>query len=294
MSTDGPTVHRLAAFTDHPDGGNPAGVVVTDTALPVGEMQRIAAEVGYSETAFLHGPSVDHRSWQVRYFSPVAEVPFCGHATIAAAVVLGGQVGTGGFTMHTAGGPVPVEVGGADDALVATLTSIPPGVQPATEDLVSEVVDAAGLAPSHLDERYPPAVAFAGAHHLLLVLVDRSDLRGLSYDFDRVLAVMTAHELTTVAYLWPAADGTWHARNLFPVGGVIEDPATGAAAAAFGAYLRSIGAIATPGELDIVQGEDMGRPSRLHVLVPSGDGGISVSGRAVHIPTTGVDTPDLG
>lgn len=286
MFPDDPPVHRLAAFTEHPDGGNPAGVVVTDTSLPAVDMQRLAAEVGYSETAFLHGPSQDHRRWQVRYFSPVAEVPFCGHATIAAAVVLGGRFGTGGFTLHTVGGPVPVEVTRTGDALVATLTSVPPDVQPAPEELVSEVVDAAGIATSRLDERYPPAVAFAGARHLLLVLLDRSDLQALSYDFDRVLAVMNAHELTTVAYLWPAADGSWHARNLFPVGGVVEDPATGAAAAAFGAYLRSIGAIATPGVLDIVQGEDMGRLSRLHVIVPAGGGGIGVSGGAVDIPTT--------
>jgi PhzF family phenazine biosynthesis protein len=281
-----PPVHRLSAFTERPDGGNPAGVVVSDAALPPVEMQRIAAEVGYSETAFLYGPGDDRRSWQVRYFSPVAEVPFCGHATIAAAVVLGGTVGTGTFTLRTVGGPVPVEVARTDGVLVATLTSVPPNVQPAPEGLVSEVIDAAGIVPSRLDERYPPAVAFAGARHLLLVLVDRSDLQGLSYDFDRVLAVMTAHELTTVALLWPAPDGVWHARNLFPVGGVVEDPATGAAAAAFGAYLRSIDAIATPGQLDIVQGVDMGRPSRLHVTVPAGAGGISVSGGAVPIPTT--------
>jgi PhzF family phenazine biosynthesis protein len=73
------------------------------------------------------------------------------------------------------------------------------------------------------------------------------------------------------------------ARNLFPVGGVVEDPATGAAAAAFGAYLRSIGAIATPGHLDIVQGEDVGRISHLRVAVPAAPAGIDVSGGAVPV-----------
>jgi PhzF family phenazine biosynthesis protein len=284
MVPDDPTVHRLAAFTGHPQGGNPAGVVVRDSALPDAEMQRLAAEVGYSETAFLYSPSDDDRSWQVRYFSPVAEVAFCGHATIAAAVVLGGQVGTGGFILHTVGGAVPVEVARVGESLVATLTSVLPEVQPAPDELVAEVMDAAAIDRAHLDARFPPAVAFAGNRHLLLVLADRGELQHLSYDFDRVLAVMTAYELTTVAYLWPATDGTWHARNLFPVGGVVEDPATGAAAAAFGAYLRSIEAIATPGRFDILQGEDMGRTSQLRVTVPAGNSGIGVSGTAVQIP----------
>ncbi|WP_440975398.1 PhzF family phenazine biosynthesis protein [Pseudoxanthomonas winnipegensis] len=68
-----------------------------------------------------------------------------------------------------------------------------------------------------------------------------------------------------------------------PAGGVVEDPATGAAAAAFGAYLRALGAVQAPTDLHIVQGEDMGRPSQLRVHIPAA-GPIRVSGRAVPIP----------
>ena len=77
---------RLAAFTDDPRGGNPAGVVIGTHLPDAAEMQRIAAEVGYSETAFLAGDGGTR--WTVRYWSPAAEVPFCGHATIASAVAL--------------------------------------------------------------------------------------------------------------------------------------------------------------------------------------------------------------
>lgn len=77
-------VLRYSAFTSDPRGGNPAGVVLDARALHEGDMQRIAAQVGYSETAFL-SPRLDG-AFDVRYFSPQAEVSFCRHATIAAMV----------------------------------------------------------------------------------------------------------------------------------------------------------------------------------------------------------------
>src|SRR3954452_17869281 len=79
-------VLHYTAFTDTPDGGNPAGVVLDATGLTEDRMLAIAAELGYSESAFLVPRDVTE--FAVRYFSPEAEVPFCGHATIAAAVAL--------------------------------------------------------------------------------------------------------------------------------------------------------------------------------------------------------------
>ena len=83
------TLLRLAAFTTDPAGGNPAGVWIGDALPAADEMLAIAAEVGYSETAFLApaAPAEPGR-FIVRYFSPLAEVPFCGHATIASGVAL--------------------------------------------------------------------------------------------------------------------------------------------------------------------------------------------------------------
>ena len=101
------TVLRYAAFTDDPAGGNPAGVVLDAEGLDAAAMLAIAADVGYSETAFLRPRGGGE--YDVRYFSPLAEVPFCGHATIASGVALadaGGAVGD--VVFHTAGGLVPV------------------------------------------------------------------------------------------------------------------------------------------------------------------------------------------
>lgn len=274
-------VHRLAAFSEDPTGGNPAGVVLTDEPLADVEMQRIAAEVGYSETAFLASPSADGRTWQVRYFAPTSEVPFCGHATIASAVLLGRDGGRGRFQLETSVGTVPVEVGEVDGRVVATLTSVIPSVEEPPPGLVDAALGISGYARDDLDERFAPAVAFAGARHLVLVLERRAALARLAYDFEPLRELMLEHELTTVAFLWRAPDGTWHARNAFPVGGVVEDPATGAAAAALGGYLRATQTLTPPASFLVVQGEDMGRPSFLRVAIPDAVGGVEVSGTAM-------------
>lgn len=101
-------LYRYSAFSSDPAGGSPAGVWVGDAFPSADEMQRIAAEVGYSETAFVTPAS--GRSRSLRYFSPQAEVSFCGHATIAAGVVLGDTEGDGTYRLATFVGDVPVAV----------------------------------------------------------------------------------------------------------------------------------------------------------------------------------------
>src|SRR4051794_31469190 len=113
-------VLRYAAFTDDPSGGNPAGVVLDAAGASDEEMLAVAAEVGYSETAFVTR-SNGGSGYQLRYFSPTSEVAFCGHATIATAVAL---PRTGPLTFHTASGLVKVEANEGS----ATLTSVEPRV----------------------------------------------------------------------------------------------------------------------------------------------------------------------
>jgi len=111
----------------------------------------------------------------------------------------------------------------------------------------------------------------------------RARLSDLDYDFEALKATMQRHELVTVDLVHREDETTFNARNPFPTGGVVEDPATGAAAAAFGAYLREIGLITPPATVTVHQGVDMGRPSRLTVGIPSDRPEISVSGRALRI-----------
>jgi len=278
---------RLAAFTEVPDGGNPAGVVLDATALDAAAMQAIAAEVGYSETAFLTGGGGADRTYDVRYFSPAAEVPFCGHATIATAVALARRDGPGDLLLSTQAGPVAVRTQRDGDAVTATLTSVAPHVESLPDDEVAPALAALGWSAADLDPELPPRVAYAGARHLVLAARTRERLADLDYDFDALKIYMSDRDLTTVDLVFREDATTFHARNPFPVGGVVEDPATGAAAAAFGAYLRALGLVTPPVRVTVHQGEDMGRPSLLLIDLDEGEGGVHVTGHAVPIPGAG-------
>ncbi len=140
-----------------------------------------------------------------------------------------------------------------------------------------------GYTEPDLDPRYPPHVAFAGNDHLILALRDRTRLAALDYDYPELDSLMAEQRWTTVHIVWAEDATTFHARDPFPPGGVVEDPATGAAAAAFGGYLRDLGLVPVPGRVTIRQGADMGRPSRLLVDLRTDVRGVDVTGSAMPI-----------
>ncbi len=270
-----PDVLRYSAFTTDPAGGNPAGVVLDATGLDEAAMLAVAAEVGYSETAFVV-PRAGDREFDVRYFSPLVEVPFCGHATVATAVALGLP---GTLHFHTRAGVVAIEVG----AGTATLTSVPTSSEPASGDDVSAALAALRWDAADLDPRYPARWAFGGARHLVLGVRTRERLADLDYDFDALADLLRDNGAVTAQLIHERSTDVFDARDPFPVGGVVEDPATGAAAAAFGGYLRELGRVPAPRAFTIHQGDDMGRPSVLNVAVRPDDPRVKVTGAAVRI-----------
>lgn len=137
-----PQVLRYAAFSLDPAGGNPAGVVLDAEGLDEAAMQRIAAEVDYAETAFVTGGTGDG-GWDLRYFSPIAEVPFCGHATLATAVALAPAGGT--LTFRTPVGPVVIVVSHDEEGARASFASIEPQVSPLPDDDLAAIVALLGL-----------------------------------------------------------------------------------------------------------------------------------------------------
>lgn len=273
---------RYTAFTHDPEGGNPAGIVLDAGDLSDAEMLAIAAEVGYSETAFVTGGDAESRTFQLRYFAPSAEVAFCGHVTIATAVVMAQRLGAGPLVFHTPAGEIAVDTGIEDGVLRATLTSVPTRSRPVEEEVLDATLTALRWSRDDLDPAFPPHVAFGGNDHLMLAAATRERLADLDYDFDALRTIMTRNGWTTVHLFWRESDLRFHARDPFPVGGVVEDAATGAAAAAFGGYLRVLGTGSD--EFTILQGVDMGRPSILRVSIASPDGRSRVSGGAVELP----------
>lgn len=271
---------KYTAFTSNPSGGNRAGVWVGDELPDSDYMQRIAAEVGFSETAFI--APANGRDRLVRYYSPEAEVPFCGHATIAAGIALAESGGDGTYRLDTRVGLVPVSVESRDGVRIASLTSVDPRYTAAPGQLVADALGALNWSADDLDPDILPACAFAGAWHLVLAATTRDRLGALDYDFERLKAIMLGNDLTTLQLVWRQEANVFRSRNPFPVGGIVEDPATGAAAAALGGYLREAELIETPAAITIFQGEEMGRPSVITVNIPR-EGGIVVSGTAVRI-----------
>ena len=270
-------IERLAAFDDHGEGGNPAGVWIGAALPPAVEMAAIAREVGFSETVFA---APEGEGWRVRYFSPASEVPFCGHATIALGAALARRQGDGRFALTLNAAAITVE-GRRDGAqMQAALQSPPTRSSPAADALVDGALALFGYGRADLDVRMPPACIHAGADHLLLALTSRAALARMDYVLDAGRALMHAHSLVTIVLAWAEHDQLFHTRNAFASGGVLEDPATGAATAALAGYLRDI-RWPHGGRIDVVQGEDMGMRSLIAAEFGSDTGGpVRVSGSA--------------
>ncbi|MGL4319809.1 MAG: PhzF family phenazine biosynthesis protein [Paracoccaceae bacterium] len=274
-------VARLAAFADGAKGGNPAGVVIADTLPDTATMQRVATEVGYSETVFA---APDGAGWKVRYYSPIAEVAFCGHATIALGAALAERFGEGTFDLSLSQSRITLTAQRAADGWHATLTSPPTWSRAMPDSLSAVLCEYFGLSTSDLDPRMGPQLAHAGVLHGVLALRDRGRLADMDYPFEDLRDVMQAMGLTTISLIWFASPALIVARNAFPVGGVVEDPATGAAAAALGGLLVDQGWPLTNGQFTIRQGEDMDVPCVLNVQVTGKPGDpVRVSGRVREI-----------
>lgn len=268
---------KLAAFSQGDQGGNPAGVWLGDYLPDEITMQRIAADVGFSETVFA-APLAD--GFRVRYFSPETEVPFCGHATIALGAALAGQYGDGVFNLTLNQAQISVEGHAQGELISAALQSPPTHSEPVDPALLDEALELFGYGLTDLDARIPPALINGGTQHLVLALNSRDKLRAMTYDQQRGRELMVRAGWVTLVLVYCENLQLFHTRNAFAYGGVYEDPATGAAAAAFAGYLRDLGWTHS-GHIDIVQGEDMGSGSRLRAEIPEHKGSsIRVSGMA--------------
>lgn len=272
---------KLAAFSQNGQGGNPAGVAFYDAMPSDEEMLKIAKEVGYSETAFLVKQG---ENWRVRYFAPAQEIAFCGHATIALGAVLGERFGEGTYQLQLNDSQISVSAGKSPSgAYAATLQSPETWSAEAPKEFVDAVIADFNLTRDQLDPTFPIRFAFGGVKHLILFLKERETLANMQYDFDKVRILMLDQGLTTMSLLWKESDEIFHSRNAFASGGVYEDPATGAAAAALAGYLRDIGWNGK-NEFVILQGEDMGVPSRLMVKFgPQVGESVAVSGETRYI-----------
>jgi trans-2,3-dihydro-3-hydroxyanthranilate isomerase len=202
--------------------------------------------------------------YAMRIFTPDEELPFAGHPTLGTAYVLAssGAIGSSA-TQVVAAGEIPVEVDVA--ANEASMTQLPPVFGEPFEDreLVSR---AAGLEPSDLVEDLPVQTVSTGLPPLIVPVRDLETLRRATNDQSlvaRVCETSGGEEL----YLFALGEGAVTARFFGATPAIVEDPATGSAAGPLGAYLAEHGLAGMPGGVLIRQGEQVGRPSELHVDV---------------------------
>mgnify|MGYP000126756555 FL=1 len=256
------------AFADEPLAGNPAGVVPDADGLTETQMQAVANEFGASETAFLLPSGTADR--RVRYFTPTTEVDLCGHATIAAHAHLhaDGVVDAGEHTLETNVGVLDVTV--EPDGRV-WMTQDDPEVHEVDLDR-ERVAEALGIeADAMAVDGLPLAYASTGLPFLVVPVRLLSDLGGAEPEMDAIEALADEVDAVGVyAFTFDALEGdsTLHGRMWAPGAGVPEDPVTGTARGATGAYLRRFEAFdSMPDEMAFEQGHFVDRPGRVFVRV---------------------------
>ena len=254
-------------FTDRAFGGNPLAVIPDAAALDPALMQPIAREFGFSETIFLQPGEGGEVT--ARIFTPTQEIPFAGHPLIGALVALADEGAPEALTIHTGVGPIPgrAKEGRASfrrETMLETLHAPDPA-------LIARCLSVGSVIRA--------TVASAGLPFALAELPDRETLSRTRPDIDAFREAATLYPLPFdfAVYAYVRDGGTIHARMFAPLDDIPEDPATGSAATALALYLAGNETLT----LDIRQGEDMGRPSRIGVTVKGG--AVTIEGRAVRV-----------
>lgn len=284
------------AFTTEPLSGNPAGVVPDADGLDDESMAAIARELNASETAFL-SDSDGSDDYRVRYFTPAGEIELCGHATVAAGSWLAdaGRIDDGTHSFGTNVGSIEVELDGGTvwmDTDVATVSEVDLGYDRVASALG---VDPATLADIGAD--LPLATASGGPAYLVVPVNFLAAVSGMEPDFRAIDELSAELDVTGIyAFTFDTLDGesTLHGRMFAPAVGVDEDPVTGTASGAVGAYLREFEAFdgELPEEMVFEQGHFLDRPGR--VRVRAGTDPVSVGGRAVTALEGTVSVPETG
>jgi trans-2,3-dihydro-3-hydroxyanthranilate isomerase len=278
-------------FTRERFGGNPLAVVTDARGLTTAQMQALAAEFNYSETTFVLPPDDSAHTARVRIFNRTQEMPFAGHPNVGTAFILAGMGldKKGVLLFEELAGLVEVQVErDAGGAVTEAVIAAPQPLSLGPELPVDRVAACLGL---DLDEvlvsAHRPVVASVGVTFAVAEVVATAVSRAApNVDAFRHLRAARAAELegrlSLFCYAGPSS-GEIRARMFAPLAGTWEDPATGSAGAALAALLLSLGSDETL-SLDIVQGAEMGRPSRICAAARRRPDGIHATVRGGCVP----------
>ena len=257
-------VDVVQAFTKNGVGGNPAGIVLCSSILSAQNMQRIACEAGYSETAFIE--IRDPKTQHIRFFAPSKEVALCGHATIASYSWLHahGHISTGTHTMLCKAGPQIIIV--EEDGSISMSQNLPTFGPTLLQE---PVANALGIRVEQLHPDLPIQIASTGLHKIFVPIRSISDLNAITPDQEAITLVSLAHDaIGMYCYTQETLhDSTAHCRNFAPVVGIMEDSATGTSAAALSTLLHHFALLSDDSilELSYEQGYAIQSPAEIFV-----------------------------
>jgi trans-2,3-dihydro-3-hydroxyanthranilate isomerase len=264
-------------FTETRFGGNQLAVFPDADTIPEADLQSIAAEFNFSEVTFVYPPETPGHTTRMRIFTPTMEIPFAGHPTIGTAKALA-DLGHGpGMVLELGIGALPCDAG----PLGARFSTRAPLERLARPD-PALVARALGLPAHRIDQsNHAPTLASVGLPFTLTALKTRADLAACQPDIAAFREGAKAHGegLDFAQFAYVREGSTLHARMFAPLDNIPEDPATGSACAALAAFLCDLED--SPVSLTVHQGEDMGRPSTIH-LTANGTS-VSVAGQAVRV-----------
>ncbi|OLR55371.1 hypothetical protein BHK98_04390 [Hornefia porci] len=281
------------AFTDTLFGGNPAGVVVIPDGKDYPEdevMRRTAAELRYSETAFVRreGDGI----FRTRYFTPAAEVELCGHATIGSAYALM-QLGMArlGNTIRyeTLAGPIDIAL--QENSILMDMADPKAYGVIEGDEAVRELyrimgisAEGQGVWSKNPSVQLKPEKISTGLIDIMLPVKDEEELERIAPDFPALTELSRKYEVVGVhAFTVNGKDGLIHARNFAPLYDIDEEAATGTSNGALAYYLYRYGVLTADVVNTVIQGEKMGRPSRVdtRIVMQGGQPGVKVGGLAV-------------
>lgn len=260
-------------FTDRPLQGNQLAVFTDARGLDDDTMQALALEIGFSETTFVLPPEQGGTA-RVRIFTPATELPFAGHPVLGTAWVLAAPLQRGVVELETGSGIVPVELERDESGAIVFGRMTQPVPQVERYPDPDALLRALGLDGSRL----PLETYDNGVHHTFVALGSPTEVAALRPDFSALA------ELEVKANCFAGSGSTWKTRMFAPSDGVSEDPATGSAAGPLACHLCRHGLVEWGTEIEISQGDEIGRPSTLYALATGRDGSIErveVGGRAV-------------
>ena len=265
---------QVNVFANAVFGGNPLAVFPDASGMDATLMLKIAREMNLSETTFVFPSSVQGVDFDIRIFTPGKEIPFGGHPVIGTAHVLqiAGKTGRDSICLGTKIGPITVKL---DGGIFMMRQALPVFAQ--CDFSRAQLAKALTLDPEEIDSRWPPQIVSTGFPAIFLPLKSPETLGRIKLNLARLENILKKVDMIYAFALGKLGEtAEIHVRSFAPFIGIHEDPATGSAGGALGAYLVRHGFIPTEyfSKIHIKQGFEMGRPSTIKVKIQEADGQI--------------------